>query len=232
MPVSLGIDDEDSVDVVRDLESSFDIQISDSEAAACRTLGDIYDLLVMKFSESDVGGQSCASAMAFYRLRSALTAHSSEAKLRPSTPLATISTVSVRRLFKQIHMQTGLKLPSKAYSWMGWIGASSALLGIVGVIPISILFGWWAIVPVVCIASAFVLLPLDPGRFPKQCETLGELSTKVSRLNFGQLAKAGARVTERELWNSLTEVVSRYSSVAASEMHADALLLRKQRGVA
>ncbi len=35
MPDTLGIDDEDAVDIVRELESAFDIVIAPSEAVAC-----------------------------------------------------------------------------------------------------------------------------------------------------------------------------------------------------
>src|ERR1700742_287513 len=166
MPTTLGIDYEDSVDLVKDLESSFDVRIFDSEAAACRTLGDIFDLLLQKFGESGTGGQSCASAMAFYRLRRALADHSPEARLRPSTPLTAITRTSPKRLFKRIQVQTGLQLPSKAYSWVGWFGSIAAVAGLLGVLPIGILFEWWALVPATFIALACVLLPLDPGKFP------------------------------------------------------------------
>src|SRR5580698_9597771 len=119
MSITLGIDDEDSVNVVQDLERSFDIRISASEAAACHALGDIFDLLRGKLRDSGVGGKSCASAMAFYRLRHAIADLSPEERLRPSTPLAAIERASPKGLFKYIHAQTGLQLPSNEFSWIG-----------------------------------------------------------------------------------------------------------------
>jgi hypothetical protein len=232
MPDTLGIDDEDAVDIVRELESSFDIVISDSEAAACRTLGDVFDLVSRRYSDSGVGGQSCASAMTFYRLRRAFVDFAPAIKLHPSTRLSDLPNISVRRLFKKIEAQTGLRLPRKVSSWVGRFGAIGALAGLLGMLIVGIFYGAWTLAPGVLVVTAFSMMSLDPGKFPAGCETLGELSTKVARLNFGHLAKAGARVTQKDLWSSLTEVVSQYSSTPVAEMTSDALLLQSQRSAA
>ncbi len=115
---------------------------------------------------------------------------------------------------------------------MGWFGVTGALGGLLGMLIVGIVYGAWALAPGILVVTAVALMFIDPGKFPADCETLGELSTKVARLNFGHLAKAGARVTQKELWDSLTEVVSQYSSTPTTEMTSDALLLRSQRSAA
>ena len=237
MPITLGIDDEDAFDVVIDLERSFDIAISDQEAEACRTLGDLYDLLLQRF-EGREGGQLCASAMAFYRLRRACGYLSAETKLRPSTRFPDFANNSVRRFFTDIEGETGLRLPQKAASWVGKLGGASVVAGLLGVMAVGalcglgLLSGKWAWAPAAMIAFAPILWSLDPGEFPKNCETLGDLARRVSRLNFGRFAKAGARVNRKELWDALTELASRYSSLPIGQMCPEALLLESQRDAA
>jgi hypothetical protein len=91
MRTTLQIDDEDAVLIVRDLEASFGLSISDVEATAMQTLGDVYDFVRLRFLESGVGGQSCASALAFYRLRRGLSSLAPDRRLSPSTRLADIA---------------------------------------------------------------------------------------------------------------------------------------------
>jgi hypothetical protein len=156
MHVTLGIDDEDAVDIVRDIERSFDIIISNSEAAACWTLGDIFDLVLQRFSDSGRGGHTCASAMAFYRLRRAFASIAPTVKLKPSTQLTDVAKMSVKRLFEEIETHTALKLPRKATSPVGWIGAVGIIGGLLATVPVGIIGGGSALL--VLGAAVFIAL--------------------------------------------------------------------------
>lgn len=223
MLITLGIDDEEAVYMVRELESSFDIVISAPEADACRTLGDLYELILQRFEGRD-SGQFCGSAMAFYRLRRASVHQSPGVKLRPSTLLPDLTDGSAKRFFKDIEAATGLRLARRAPSWIGTLAAVGLLGGLLGVMAvgtssaIGLHFWKWAWAPAAMIAFAPILWSLDPGEFPENCETLGDLARRVSRLNFGRFANAGARVNRTELWDALTEVASRYSSLPIGQM--------------
>ncbi len=78
-----------------------------------------------------------------------------EERLRPSTPLTVIKNSSPKRLFNSIHAQTGLQVPSKAWSWIGWLGTTTLIAGVLGVLPVGILFSWWALIPAMSIALTF-----------------------------------------------------------------------------
>jgi hypothetical protein len=131
-----------------------------------------------------------------------------------------------------------LRLPHKAATWIGQLGAVSLLAGLLGLATVGapaavgVLPGRWAWAPAAMIALAPVLFVLDPGAFPEDCPTLGDLARKVSRLNFGVFADAGARANGKELWDALIEIASRYSSVPPGEMRPEALLLESQRRAA
>jgi hypothetical protein len=231
-PVSLDIDDEDAVDIVREIERSFDIVISNSEAAACQKLGDIHDLLRRRFADGQIGGEACASAMAFYRLRRALAGMQPDFKLRPSTLLLDITKTSVRHFFRNLEFASSLRLPQKDYSWIGVIGLTSAITGLLSVPIVGGFFGWWALISALMLLIGCSLLRFDPGAFPKDCRTLGDLAERVSILNFGRLAKEGARVGDANLWKALTELTSPYTSVPPHQMSREASLVRVQRKAA
>jgi hypothetical protein len=74
MPNTLGLDDDlASAELLQNLEASFDISLSEAEAAACRAVGDVYDILRNHFSDSRDEAHRCATAMTFFRLRRAFS---------------------------------------------------------------------------------------------------------------------------------------------------------------
>jgi hypothetical protein len=170
--------------------------------------------------------------MAFYRLRRALSAPSPKLKLCPATRLADVSDISAKRLLRHLELQTRLRLPRKSPSWIGWLALTGLVAGVLLAIPMLVSYGWWGLVPVVMVVAARRIMDIDPGKFPVECQTLGGLAKKVSILNFGHLAKDGARANDSDLWKALTEVVARYSSVPSVEIRTEALLLESQREAA
>jgi hypothetical protein len=223
---ALNIDDDDADLVVRELERAFDIVISHSEAASCRTLGDVFDLVARK--EADVGGAHCASAITFYRLRRVFAASSPRPRLGPSTQLQDLTSMSVKRLFNEIEAQTGLQPPRAESSWIGTLRLFLGLAGLLTTLPVAIFFGSWAWATGALVTAAVLMMAADPRRLPPGCETLGDLSKKTARLNLGRLAKAGARIGRKDLWESLIEVISQFPLTPVAAMTSDALLLRWQ----
>ena len=226
MTPTLKIDDDDACEVVRALERSFEIGISEAEAAVLFTLGDVFDFLKVRFAEKGRDGTSCGTAMAFYRLRRAFAAMAPDAVLRPSIRLTGITSLSARRLFRAIEKQSGLRLPRPDKSWIGILGAAT-LLGIPCCIPIGLACGYLAGIGTFALVFFGGLLQrLDPGRIPGNCQTLGDLSKRVSALNFGRLVNIGAQAREPALWSALTEIVAPYTAVSSAEMRPEALMLR------
>ncbi len=233
MSATLGIDDEDAIDIVRDLEKSFAIIISDTESGSWRTLGDVFELILKRYRDSGLGGRSCGSAMAFYRVRVGLDLIAPGINLRPEMLFRDITPVSAKRVFRSVEARTGLRLPPKAKSWIGYCGVIGMIAGFVGAIPAEFFAGAQGLETAgVLVGVGLLMIYIDPEKFPKDCKTIGDLSKKVAKLNLGHLAKTGARAGEKELWDTLTEVASRYSSVPIAAMSPNSLLLRSQRAAA
>ena len=226
---TLGLDDElDTVEVVLNLETSFSIRFTDAEASAWRTVGDIYSTLRSRVSNSRKRAGRCATAMTFYRLRRALSHLSIDARLRPDTPLKGITTLTTRTLFKQISASSGLRMPRPRVALWGTVGALSILASMIGLATTAVFLPHWWPVPVLAAALGIMLLWLDPGDIPFDCQNLGDLSRKVTGLNFGKLSNEGVELRDKDLWNALVEVLSEDTFLPKLEIRPETLLLQKQ----
>ncbi len=135
---------------------------------------------------------------------------------------------SAKRFIEHAEMQTGLRLPRRSASWIGLVDAAGAAFGFLAAIVLFVMFGVWGLAPAIVAFVGAVLVRMDPGKFPENCATMGDLARIVCTYNFGRLAHEGARVNATELWSALTAVVSRYSPVPIAQMHPEALLLGSQ----
>lgn len=66
--------DGDDEDIVLALERAFSVELG-PDASRCETVGDLYEAILHQVAASDTPGK-CASSMAFYRVRAALSADS------------------------------------------------------------------------------------------------------------------------------------------------------------
>jgi hypothetical protein len=226
---ALGLDDDlDSVEVVINLETSFSIRFADAEVGAWRTVGDIYSTLRRCVSDSGKRAGRCATAMTFHRLRRALSDLSIDTRLRPDTPVKGITTLSTKALFKQVSASSGLRLPRPRVALWGTLGAWSILASFVGLATTAVFAPHWWPVPMLAAALGIMLHRLDRGELPTDCQTLGDLSRKVTGLNFGKLSNEGAELHDKDLWNALVEVLSEDTFLSKLEIRPDTLLLQKQ----
>ena len=109
---TLGLDDDlDTFKVVSNLETSFGIRFTDAEGSAWRTVGDIYNTLRSRVSNSGKRAGRCATAMTFHRLRRAFSDLSIDTRLRPDTPVKGITSLTAKALSTQISARSGLRLP-------------------------------------------------------------------------------------------------------------------------
>jgi hypothetical protein len=229
MPTTLGLDDDlDPNEVVADLEVSFGFRFTDAEASACRTVGDIYGIICSHFSRRGDGAGRCATAMVFRHLKRAFSDLSINAKLRPATRFDDFTTLTAKALFKQIRVRTGLRLPRRRFALRGMLGGWCIFAGLIGLLATTGFDSHLWPIPVLTAAAGMILVLLDPGKMPADCQTLGDLSRKLAGLNFGQLSAAGAEARDRDLWNALVEVLSEHSLLPKSEIKPETLLLQKQ----
>jgi hypothetical protein len=226
MQFNLDIEADEADDVLKDIERTFTFAVAD--ALSARTLGDFFEVLKQRRDEIQADGRSCLSSMAFYRLRRALGGTEARSSLRPATRLAEITGLPARKFFKLLEEGTGLRLPLCGSTWLGEAGGWMVFAGTIGVLPLGLLLGLWAATSMLgLIVVGLWLSSLDPGRMPADCQTLGELSRKVAGLNIARLAKAGARVTDKDMWIGLTQVLSEYSRMPVDKMTPEALLLHR-----
>jgi hypothetical protein len=229
MPNTLGLDDDlDGNELISDIQVSFSIKFLDKEAEACRTVGDIFTLLRDRFAVHKDGGQRCASAMAFYRLRKTFLEMGAKSKLRPTLRLEGIVGLSAKAVFVGINSHTGFILPRLPFAITGKIGIFSLIAGLIMLLISSFMFpSFWFIPPLISL-SGIVLIRLDCRQFPSDCHTVGDLALKVSRLNFGNLVAEGARHRDEDIWNALIEVLSEYTTLSKADISPETLLLQSQ----
>jgi hypothetical protein len=226
---TLGLDDElDTVEVVLNLEASFNIRFTDAEASAWRTVGDIYSTLRSRVSNLGKRAGRCATAMTFHRLRRALSDLNIDTRLRPDTPVEGITNLTTKALFKQISGRSGLRMPRPRVALWGTVGAWSILASFIGLATAAV-FGprWWPISMLAAVLG-IMLYQLDRGEVPPDCQTLGDLSRKVTGLNFGKLSNEGAELHDKDLWNAPVEVLSEDTRLPKLEIRPETLLLQKQ----
>jgi hypothetical protein len=227
---TLGLDDDlDTVEVVLNLETSFGIRFTDAEIGAWRTVGDIYSTLRSRVSNLGNRAGRCATAMTFHRLRRAgLPEMSIDARLRPDTPVKGLTALTTKALFKQISAVSGLRMPRPKVALWGTLGMWSILASFIGLTTIAVFAPHWWPIPMLAAALGIMLYQLDPGEIPPDCRTLGDLSRKVTGLNFGMLSNEGAELHDKDLWNALVEVLSEDALLPKLEIRPETLLLQKQ----
>lgn len=213
MPNTLGLDDDlDSVEIIRDIERVFDISISNDEAERIFTVGEMHDLLLKKISPNDID-RKCASAMAFYRMRSALQRLGYGERLAPDSDIRAIEVGRTRINLKEIENSSGLrmpkKVPTKFYLFLLTGGFFAILTWAIfikhGLFIIFLAILLWFLF------SRLVLHYFDPGKLPANCKTLRGLTKMAATQNYGRLVRMGARHTDEDVWKNLIEVLSHYA---------------------
>jgi len=102
----------DSVELIIDVENTFQISITDPEAENIATVGDFYELILKKIDYSE--NHQCQSQVLFYKLREVISRHCRiEGKsITPSTELSTIfSKTSIKEKWSAIQNEVYFKLP-------------------------------------------------------------------------------------------------------------------------
>lgn len=238
---TLGLDDDlDSVEVVIELEKTFEVAISNDESKAIFKVGQLFDLLRDKVPAGDTN-RKCASAMAFYRVRRALNDLQMDVGRSPSSDLSQLHRVYTRSLAKSIEKSSGLRMPRPALGLVGKIGAAIALIGAFGCLAMIV----WALLEAFISGAAghrlgttsialffggllggSLLIRVDAGRLPADCPTLGALAAKAGHLSFGRLVKQGADARDGSIWKVMVETLSDFANVPAEQITRDTYFLQ------
>lgn len=210
----------DDVDLVRDVERSFDIQFPD-EVWNSETVGDLFALVMAQLPDRGSEPGRCASAMCFYRLRRMVLTLAPHLELRPSTPITVLRSVSVKRLYRTIQAG-GLRPPVPYVS--AWGGCSLLLAVAAPVGPFLLRTSWWT--AVLWMLAFAALFRLSPRRLPPDVKTCGGLVELLTVGNIGRLASHGARLGRAEAWKALQTVCISHVGDDGGEIGMGTLLLQ------
>jgi hypothetical protein len=223
---SLGLaGDLDDIELIEDIEQAFGTRLSDDQLTRCETVGDLFDLIVSRLPVGPEVADRCATAMCFYRLRSAVLTILPDAKLRPSTPIAELRTVPVRPLYHLIRSVDGLNPPAPYLSSQG---GASLLVAVVA--PIGLLSSgapWW--MAFVAVMVAIALYRLSPVRLPPHLKTFGDLVELVTARSMGALAARGARLGPPEAWTALQSICEDHAVTKEGDIHKGTLITQQRK---
>ena len=226
------VGDGDDIDLLRGLEQCFGYRLSDGEAADCRTVADVYKILQTHFSSAVGEARSCASAMAFYRMRRTLVELGAPTDLRPTTMLSEIPMKSPKSLLREMSARTGLRFPWAAITKVGQLGRTILIIGLLSSVPVSGIYpGGWPL-PVLLITLGLMLVRVDAGCLPPGVQTVGDLAHKVAGLNFGKMVAQGAAPRNTYVWDALVEVLSEHSGLPTDEIAPSTVLISRRFGFA
>lgn len=213
MPNTLGLDDDlDGVEVVRDLERIFDIKVSNEEAERILTVGEFHDLLLSKLQPNEAD-KKCATAMTFYRIRSALRRLGYGDRLTPASDMHLLERGRTKSNLMKLEVESGLRLPRTVSTRSG---RRAALFGFL--VTLTIVF---SIQPGFASAFVGVIIGLvvvgavfkygDPGKLPADLNTLSDLTRAAAAMNYGRLVKMGARHSDDDIWDNLVKALPHYA---------------------
>lgn len=220
MTSSLGLaGDLDDVELIQDIEAAFNIRLADDEISRCSTVGQLFELIEAHLPKMP-SGQSCATAMCFYRLRRALQPHSAIA-LKPKTSISALSAVPVRKLHQIIETECGLRPPPQYITFWGCLALLLVVTLPFGLFAVGM--PWWVALP--SAAFGIGLYRRAPIQLPDEVETFGDLVKIVSSRSIGALAGQGARLGPKEAWQAFTDVLSDHTQLSKGEIGQETLLL-------
>jgi len=193
------VGDGDEVDLLDEIQAAFDVTFTDSEAESCRTVGDLFDVLMTKIAPAE-GANRCATAMAFYRLRRAIGA----GHAGPHSMLRDVLTGTPRQAYARLGSATGLRMPALVFGAVGWFGMMVVLPGILA----SAAF-WQAASSFWAVPFLISMLGILVAFFDRKPEaaTLGDLARQVAVLNFAHLARSGARSVRVDVWKNFVQLL-------------------------
>jgi len=193
---ALRMGDDDAVEMLIDIERTFGVVFSQADVSALSTLENLHALILREARFA--GGQGCATAMAFFRLRRLLEGQGLEARARPGTLLAGQFLASPRGTRAILGHASGLVLPPLPMTRLGLgLGLVVFVAGLVAAFALSP----WIIVVVP--ALWWSIVRFDPGSWRGDWETLCALADTGAHDNYAVLVRQGARHTPATYWREL-----------------------------
>lgn len=213
-----------AIDLLEEVEATFNIKIENEEAERCSTVGDLFDVVCAHSPNWDDHDGNCGSSMVFYRMRRSLNLGDKRG-VTPDTALAA-SGLQPNHLFKKLTDDTGLRLPSYELTWLGRTGGYLLVGGILAAI-VALVSGHWIVGGLVALIAlaGLPLLRADPGSLPAGTVTVADLVRRTVPLNAASLNEAGARPADR--WSVLVALAAEHGTLPPDEIGPETFFHRK-----
>ncbi|WP_262689833.1 acyl carrier protein [Kordiimonas aestuarii] len=212
--------DGDDVEILEDIEKAFRIKISDEDAAACCTVGDLYELLLTKYDlvATERTDYLCASHRAFNEVRRVI-GMLSPVDVKPGMRLSDFGLPSHGAVRAALQRELPVTIPAFAMTraavliWLSGFFASIVMIAALG-LP------WlWVIFSVIWFVMA-------PRYLPVRYEgTVGELAKQIAGLNYGYYLDYGARADAGAVWDGLTAICMEHCGPTLKRIAPTTLLL-------
>jgi len=206
----------DSVELLLEVEETFDISIPDEEVCQISTVGELHKSILEKMrTKGSLTG--CGTQKSFYKLRRTLTNCFADdrCKIRTHTPTEEIFPLTNRKkLWKQFRQNIDLRIPDlQRPSWLICVlGVPLICLLVVLLLKLCVLIGWqWGIASTFLVFILLLYLLTIATRplavvFPSDSTTLGKLARSLLRMNFAKITQG--EHTDSEAWNILCSIIA------------------------
>src|SRR5262249_10894109 len=217
------VGDGDDVDIVRDVECTFRIKLTNAEAERTITVGQLYDLIEMKYPDAGSRTPACLSQIAFYRVCQALSAMGALGKITPQTPISVLEGLeppSIPQKWRRLAQSSGLDLPSleghsrmlevwpqifrSTSGWWLWgvLACAWAALGIF-LVNLTVLASGLVVVPALYAVIHYVWW-LVFRTVPQRLLTIGDLAREAAGCSFVKLSAEKNGCSPSDRWVALT----------------------------
>ena len=224
----------DTVELVMDVEESFDIEIPDDDAQQIVTVGDLFEFIKSKTDLAPAG--TCLTAATFYDIRRAFQESGIDERFGPSTPLGEVAPKRRRRSFwADLSLAADLKFPQLVRpSWVVCLnvlatlaasllvsitvsgGDESGMIFVFALIGCLFVFGW---------ISALITQPFAT-QFASDFNTFRGLSERVLALNAVAQKNKHGPMGANDIWVALRNLIVNQLGVDADEVTPTASFIK------
>lgn len=212
--------DGDEIELVKRLESVFDVEFRGEELERARTVGDLEAILAGRFADAD--GARCMSAMAFYRLRRFLRSHDAARHIAPHDRIADFFP-DPAAFAEALRRETGLRFEYPA-GLFGGVGVMLQLCWLAALAACLTGHGTAALIAATFAATGVAMIRTDSGRFADR-QSVGDVARELVTQNFGLLARDGGRAGRPVIWEVMRTVIADLHGLRAAEIGRDTLLI-------
>lgn len=222
----------DGVEILMEVEETFNISIAEHQSPKIRTVGDLYALVLNQTRNLEHDSEACLSATTFYELRRHLREYLEDASsLRPDWIVNETFPKRLRRLkWQSLAEQMDLRFPNLERP--RWIVSITTLV----VLVITCLTFWFLLTTVglsAAILLTTIVLPLAVAVAVKitiPCQqlpgdafqTYGGLVDQLIAMNYGKLSERKQIWNPTDIWRILQTIISEQLGVKKEQVTPEA----------